>query len=57
MMEQTSSVIDVFDAGDANLISYFNDPQSAVIFVLGIFVSSIVLIAFTKITYGPKKKK
>jgi len=55
-MEQTSSIIDVFDSGDANLISYFNDPQSAIIFVLGLFVSSIVLIAFTKLLYGPKKK-
>ena len=58
MMEQTISSIDVYDtsSGIGTLQGFFNDPNSAIIFILGIFVSSIFLIAVTKVMYGPKKK-
>ena len=58
MMEQTISSVDVYDtsSGIGTLQGFFNDPNSAIIFILGIFVSSIFLIAVTKVMYGPKKK-
>lgn len=56
-MEQTISSIDLYDTESSGLVSFFNDPNSAIIFLLGIFVSSIFLIACTKVMYGPKKKK
>ena len=37
------------------LVEFFNDPNSAIIFLLGIGVSSIFLIGVTKSLYGPKK--
>ena len=56
-MEQTISSVDVYDtsSGLGTLQGFFNDPNSAIIFILGIFVSSIFLIAVTKVMYGPKK--
>ena len=57
MMEQTISSVDVYDtsSGIGTLQGFFNDPNSAIIFILGIFVSSIFLIAVTKVMYGPTK--
>jgi len=37
------------------LTDFFNDPNSAIIFVFGIGVSAIFLIGVTKTLYGPKK--
>ena len=37
------------------LIDFFNDPNSAIIFVCGIGVSAIFLIGVSKSLYGPKK--
>tara|TARA_R100000030_G_scaffold86111_1_gene69516 strand:- start:87 stop:371 length:285 start_codon:yes stop_codon:yes gene_type:complete len=56
-MEQTISSIDLYDTSSSGLVNFFNDPNSAIIFLLGIFVSSIFLIACTKVMYGPKKKE
>lgn len=56
-MEQTISSIDLYDTSSSGLVNFFNDPNSAIIFLLGIFVSSIFLIACTKVMYGPKKEK
>jgi len=57
-MEQTISSLDLYDTSSASgLVDFFNDPNSAIIFLLGIFISSIFLIACTKVMYGPKKKE
>ena len=56
-MEQTISSIDLYDTSSSGLVNFFNDPNSAIIFLLGIFVSSIFIIACTKLLYGPKKVK
>ena len=37
------------------LIDFFNDPNSAIIFLLGIGVSAIFLIGVSKSLYGPRK--
>ena len=36
------------------LIDFFNDPNSAIIFGCGIFVSVVFLIGVSKSLYGPK---
>lgn len=56
-MEQTISSLDLYDTSSSGLVNFFNDPNSAIIFLLGIFISSIFLIACTKVMYGPTKKK
>ena len=55
-MEQTISSLDLYDTqASSGLVAFFNDPNSAIIFLLGVFVSSIFLIGVTKVMYGPKK--
>ncbi len=57
-MEQTISSLDLYDTqASSGLVTFFNDPNSAIIFLLGVFVSSIFLIGVTKVMYGPKKDK
>ena len=43
------------DAKKMGLIDFFNDPNSAIIFLLGIGVSAIFLIGVSKSLYGPRK--